>query len=136
MSGNALAAAAGSFAGVPFRLHGRRAEHGLDCIGLLHASLVAIGKRPRLPNGYRLRALSRPDLDEVATACGLARVEDEILPGDVLLVEPGPCQLHLMICLNAQSFVHAHAGARRVLIQSGGLPWPTIRQLRLSEEGH
>ena len=41
MSGAALAAAAESLVGTRFRLHGRDPDTGLDCVGLLAASLAA-----------------------------------------------------------------------------------------------
>lgn len=123
MSGAALAAAAASFIGVPFRLHGRDARHGLDCIGLLGAALKRIGHRPVLPNGYPLR-LARLEgwLPDVAT-CGLAVAQLPFAPGDVILLRPAAAQIHLAIAGPA-GWVHAHAGLRRVVIapdRPGGL---------------
>ena len=51
----ALARAAGDLVGTPFRLQGRDRAHGLDCIGLVLASLAVVGVRIDLPADYRPR---------------------------------------------------------------------------------
>ena len=75
MSGAALAAAAESLVGTRFRLHGRDPDTGLDCVGLLAASLAAIGRAAPLPNGYRLRARSLPGLEAANSSSASMPVE-------------------------------------------------------------
>ena len=54
----AFAAAAESLHGAPFRLHGRDAEKGVDCVGLVALALERCGRAVVAPEGYTLRALS------------------------------------------------------------------------------
>ena len=118
MTGAALAREAEGLIGVPFRLHGRCAASGIDCIGLLSVSLDRIGRPLALPTGYplRLRDLSGwlPD----PAACGFELAGAPFLPGDVILLRPGPAQAHLAIVDQAGGWVHAHAGLRRVVGQN------------------
>lgn len=116
MSGHALALAAADLVGVPFRLHGRDPRHGLDCIGLLGAALARIGRRIALPDDYPLR-LARPDdwLPD-STACGFVLAAPPFAPGDVVLLRPTAAQVHLAIVGHGETWVHAHAGLRRVVI--------------------
>lgn len=131
MTALALAQAAEALVGTSFRLNGRDPATGLDCIGLLVAALVAIGKPAPIPSGYtlKLRNLDRwlPD----PAACGFAITEGPIIPGDVVLLELGPCQQHLAIALEAGRFIHAHAGLRRVVEGSGPLPGVVRLQWRM-----
>lgn len=116
MTGHALATAAADLVGVRFRLHGRDPRHGLDCIGLLGAALARIGRPIALPDDYPLR-LARPDdwLPDCA-ACGFALAELPCAPGDVVLLRPAVAQAHLAIAGHDGTWVHAHAGLRRVVI--------------------
>lgn len=52
------------------------------------------------------------------------------MPGDVLLVRPGPAQVHLLVCARDGRFVHAHAGLRRVVAMPGPHGWPVLRHWR------
>lgn len=132
MTGTGLAAAAERLVGVPFRLHGRDPATGLDCIGVLAAALAAIGGTPRLPTGYALRTFRVENLRAIATDCGLGRAIGPTEPGDVLLVRPAACQLHLMIAASPDRLIHAHAGRGRVI--AGPLPahWPIAGRWRLA----
>jgi len=130
MSGEALAAAAERFVGVPFRLHGRCSERGLDCIGLVLAALEAVGRRVRVP-AYRLRMREIGGLVAAASDAGLVEASGLASPGDVLLVRPGPAQHHLVIAASGGGFVHAHAGLGRVVLTPAPLPWPEERRWRL-----
>lgn len=129
MSGAALASAAEALAGRRFRLHGRDPATGLDCVGVLAAALARIGKAASLPTGYGLRTLRPPPID----AEGFVMVDGAPKPGDVLLTRVSPCQLHLLIAGHHRRFVHAHAGLKRVVLLPGPVPWPILRQWRLSE---
>lgn len=131
MSGAALAAAAEALEGTRFRLHGRDPTTGLDCIGVLVAALAEIGRSAPLPNGYRLRMRAVAGLAEMAAASGLAEVCGEVVPGDVLLLRPSPCQFHLAIAASGGRFVHAHAGVRRVVVASGPIGSPIAGHWRL-----
>ncbi|AKH43478.1 cell wall-associated NlpC family hydrolase [Altererythrobacter atlanticus] len=131
----ALARAAEALVGTPFRPGGRHVLTGLDCFGLVAAALSSIGREaPTLP----IRRLKQPSFLQflpLATMAGLAETDDAIAPGDVLLSSPGPAQFHLLIADSKGGFIHAHAGLRRVVQTSSPLPWPILRQWRLTENG-
>ena len=110
-----LAQAAASFIGAPFRLHGRDPQTGLDCMGLLIASLEAIGIRSDRPTGYALRNSSIDAWRAYAERWSLKETTDDVRAGDVLLISPGPRQHHLQIAENRSTVIHAHAGLRRVV---------------------
>ena len=132
--GAALAAAAERFVGAPFRLHGSDPARGLDCVGLVTASLAAVGRRSRPPVGYRLRQSDLGGLLDAAALSGLAPASGPILPGDVVLVRVGPAQHHLLIAAAAGGFVHAHAGIGRVVHTPSPLAWPVEHHWRLQTE--
>lgn len=113
----AFAQAAERLLGVPFRLHGRNPADGVDCIGLVYASLRSIGRRPVAPHGYRLRNVSITHWLGHASLSGLALAARPIMRGDVLLVQPSPVQHHLLIAADAQSVIHAHASLQKVVRQ-------------------
>ena len=131
MRGADLARAAEALVGGPFRLHGRDPGTGLDCIGLLAA---ALGGRPPLPSGYRMRTRALPELSGTAAACGFEPAHGLVAPGDVLMVRVGPCQFHLMIAASAGGFVHAHAGIGRVVLWDAPLDWPVVNHWRLAAD--
>jgi hypothetical protein len=63
-----------------------------------------------------------------ARAAGLLRVAglvpaDRERPGDILLADSGPLQVHLMIRARC-GLVHAHAGLGRVVLMPCPSPWP------------
>ncbi len=111
-SGAALAAAAQALVGTAFRLNGRDPAHGIDCVGLLEAALTACGRQVRLPVGYRLHLTRLDDWLPPPTSLGLIAVAGRVEPGDVLLLRPGPAQVHLLIAGPDRDFIHAHAGLR------------------------
>lgn len=113
-SGCAIATAAQEFIGAKFRLHGRSHQTGFDCVGVVAASLAKAGANPVLPIGYTLRNASMDQFIPFATASGLEPVCGAAMAGDILMVRTGPAQLHLMIALGNDEFVHADAGLRRV----------------------
>ncbi|MGB3472148.1 MAG: NlpC/P60 family protein [Erythrobacter sp.] len=124
--GDGLARAAATFIGVPFRLYGRDPDNGLDCVGLLLASLTAVGRNATPPTGYRLRTVAIDQWLHLAGNAGLASAQGQLLSGDVVLTSPGPNQHHIMIAENCGSFIHAHAGLRRVVRQ----PFPALSNMR------
>lgn len=121
MSGAALAQAAFALVGAPFRLHGRDPAGGLDCIGVLAASLKALGRDTRLPTGYPLRLSQLHRWLPDPAPLGFAPTDDAIRPGDVVIRDLGAGQFHLLVAAPLGGFVHAHAGLRRV-IHSADLP--------------
>ncbi len=130
-AGEALAYAARSLIGTRFRLHGRDPAGGLDCVGLVAAALAAIGRNGAAPLAYGLRNSSIADALDYARRAGLEETEGPIRPGDVLLMQSGPAQQHLLVAAAANRFIHAHAGLRRV-VETPCLPvWPLLRHWRL-----
>lgn len=131
--GMALARAAEALVGTSFRLHGRDPATGLDCLGLVAASLDAIGRPAKLPNGYRLRARDVAALISQAGPCGAFAASGPIEAGDVALVRIGPGQFHMLIATGPSHFVHAHAGLRRVVACDGPMEWPIVSHWRLAD---
>lgn len=113
----AFASAAEALIGTPFRLHGRNPASGLDCIGLVYASLVAAGAKPLAPRGYQLRNTSIAQWLNHAELSGFAKAGGPITRGDVILIQPSPFQHHLLIAANDSCAVHAHAGLRKVALE-------------------
>ncbi len=132
MTGHDLAAAASGLVGVPFRLHGRDPLHGLDCIGLFSLAMARCGRPVAVPAGYALR-LSRPEdwLPDPA-AYGFSTAEAPFVAGDVVMLAPGAGQLHLAIRGPASSWIHAHAGLRRVVAQPDLPPGSLLGHWRVS----
>ncbi|HEX8389216.1 MAG TPA: peptidoglycan endopeptidase, partial [Sphingomonas sp.] len=106
-AGERAAAAAQGAVGAKFRLHGRDAATGLDCVGLAALAMRAGGSGATVPSGYGLRG---GDVARVAAVveASMARC-DGGRAGDLLLFGTGPGQLHLGV-RTAAGFVHADAG--------------------------
>lgn len=119
MTPDRLASEAEKLVGCPFRLHGRDPRSGIDCIGLLAAAMARAGRSIVLPTGYplRLNDLTRwlPDPQE----CGFAPANLPFESGDLVLTRPSPGQAHLAIAGPALTWIHAHAGLRRVVSEIG-----------------
>lgn len=126
----ALAQAAESLLGVPFRLHGRDPAIGLDCVGLVGEAMRRSGHAPVLPQGYPLRAVSIEPLLHFAECSGLERVSEG---GAVWLVQVHRLQSHLLVAVQGGA-VHAHAGLRRVTFLPDPLPWPIAVRWRIAAE--
>ncbi|WP_336972803.1 peptidoglycan endopeptidase [Sphingobium aromaticiconvertens] len=124
--GVSIAAAARDLVGVRFRLQGRSAASGLDCVGL---AALALGGAVVLPPHYGLRSGNVGLAERWLAAAGL-RAVDLGAVGDLVLVRPGPLQLHLMVKVEG-GHVHAHAGLRRVVEMPGASPWPVIGHWRM-----
>jgi cell wall-associated NlpC family hydrolase len=130
-AGKELARAAAQLIGVPFRLHGRDPATGLDCIGLVHASLIVIDRKPRSPEGYRLRNGDISAWLCFAELSGFGKVSGPFQEGDLILSTPGPGQHHLTVFEGRQTFIHAHAGLGRVVRQTISLSDPVLSHWRL-----
>ena len=117
--------------GVPFLLHGRSADAGLDCVGLAGLCLSAVGKDAAVPTDYRLRGQHKERACAYFDERHFSRVSDgSVVAGDILLLEPGVQQIHLAV-LTPKGAVHAHMGLGRVVATPLPLPWPTIAQWRI-----
>ncbi len=131
----AFADAAAGLVGTPFRFRGRDRATGLDCVGLVLAALADIGRKPAAVGGYAMRQLDPARHFEVALDCGFTPVnQGSIRTGDLLLVRPGPAQVHLLVAFRKRYFIHAHAGLGRVVRTPAPCPWPTERHWRLAAD--
>jgi cell wall-associated NlpC family hydrolase len=132
MIGNELAHAAAGFVGASFRLHGRDPIMGLDCVGLVLLAMAEIGRPVRLPLSYQLRTLEPERFLQLPAAAGFIEPGDpELEEGDVLMLNPGPAQLHIAIVAPGGGIIHAHAGLRRVVRTPFPLTWPIVGHWRL-----
>ena len=113
--------------GARFRLHGRCAEFGLDCVGL-----AGLAYGIAVPRGYALRGGSVAQVIAAAEAAGLVRVDDARV-GDLLLLNAGAGQLHLAIA-SETGVIHADAALRRVVERPGAAPWPELARWRREGE--
>ena len=117
--------------GIPFLLHGRSADAGLDCVGLAGLCLSAVGKDAAVPTDYRLRGQHSARVCAYFDARQFSKVSDgSVVAGDIVLLEPGVRQIHLAV-MTPKGAVHAHLGLGRVVATPFPLPWPTIAQWRL-----
>lgn len=114
-----FAAAADGLVGTPYRLHGRDPDTGLDCVGLVLSAIAAAGRQPSELPTYGLRNLSLDRLLPFAAKNGFVEATGSPREGDLLLINSGPAQHHLMIARDRSTYVHAHAGRRQVVRQSG-----------------
>lgn len=128
-----FAAQAEALVGTPFRLGGRDPATGLDCIGIAACALGRAGGEVHSPAGYALRNIDIDRFLETAAQSGLQLAGGQPRRGDVLLVRTGPAQHHLLVALGTDRFVHAHAGLRRAVVQSGVEGWPVCKHWRLAE---
>jgi cell wall-associated NlpC family hydrolase len=130
----AFAAAAESFVGSPFRFRGRDSKTGLDCVGLVAAALSQLGDSVPELAPYSMR---QRDFDVQlgrASVAGFAEVVGLLEAGDLLLLRPGPAQVHLAIVGGSAGLVHAHAGLGRVVMTPLPCPMPIERHWRLRED--
>ena len=126
-----FAEAAINLIGVPFRLHGRDPSKGLDCIGLIHAALLAIDREPITPEGYRLRNSDPSRWLGCAELSGFQKSVGKPMIGDIALITPGMGQLHLIIADGKGQSIHAHAGLGRVVREPIPIDAAPIAQWRL-----
>lgn len=116
--------------GVPFRLHGRKADTGLDCIGVVAMALAGRCDAICIPCDYTLRGDYRGRISAIlGSACFHTITDGASQPGDILLLCPACRQLHFAIATQ-KGLVHAHAGLRRVVLTPATLPWPIIGHWR------
>jgi hypothetical protein len=130
--GEAVEAAALTLVGAPFRLHGREAASGLDCIGVIAAALRAAGWSGAVPSGYALRG-GDPAVVMARFDAVLRRCEGDAA-GDVLLFAVGAGQLHGGV-RTVFGIVHADAGLRRVVERPGWPEWLLLGAWRYEGRG-
>jgi len=126
-----IISAARGLLGVPFRLHGRDPATGLDCIGLVLSVLERAGHRSLnglAPEAYSIRGGSIARFATAMLQAGL-RPARMARAGDVVLVQAGPAQFHLMIATD-DGHVHAHAGLGHVVEMPGASTWPVLGRWR------
>lgn len=118
--------------GSDFRLHGRSADHGLDCIGLAAQCLAAADVSCEVPTGYSVRGGSIAQIAAVMEQAGFACLPDDAVlhEGDIVLARPSPVQWHLMVRAEG-GFVHAHAGLGQVVFTPGPAQWPITKIFRM-----
>jgi murein DD-endopeptidase / murein LD-carboxypeptidase len=122
MSVDQVIARARHLLGTPFRLHGRSAQTGLDCVGLI---AEIFEREAGVPNGYALRNDLEPRWIVYMDAQFVRRDATAPAAGDILLLRAGPAQFHLGLW-SGQGLIHADARLRRV-VEWPGLPdWPLI----------
>ncbi len=129
----AFALAAEQLVGTRFRLRGRRAKTGIDCVGLVLLALRNSGRTVPDVTGYGLRNHDYSFLSGIADAAGFETVDSKIAMGDVLVVTPGPAQRHLLIASARHHFIHAHAGIGKVVRMPGPVSWPITNIYRLKQ---
>lgn len=130
-----LGEAAARLVGSPFRLHGLDPATGLDCVGLVVASLAMLGGHPVAPHGYGLRNLRVGQWLPFAERSGLMQAQGAIGPDEVLLTTLGYAQHHLLITVGNDDVVHAHAGLRRVVRHQRDHTLRLCARWRLGETG-
>jgi len=129
-----FAAAAESLVGTPFRFRGREPHSGLDCVGLVIAALQRIGSAAPPVPPYAMRQRDFAAQITTVAAAGFESVHDAVRPGDLLLLQAGPAQVHLAIAGRGGGVIHAHAGLGRVVITPPPCPLPIERHWRLRED--
>ncbi|MEL7739440.1 NlpC/P60 family protein [Citromicrobium bathyomarinum] len=110
-----IARAAGDLVGTPFRLQGRDPSIGLDCIGVVLASLAAAKITLAVPADYRPQRRRFTFPHEALAAAGLIEAHGPRRAGDLLLVQTAPAQVHAAVAVDGHRIIHAHAGLRRVV---------------------
>lgn len=115
--------------GARFRPQGRSISDGLDCIGLAGIAFAV----ETMPRDYALRGGTSARVAAGAVAAGLRPIDPLAAEaGDLLMVEAGPRQFHLLVRTDA-GFIHADARLRRVVEVPGPPPWPVLGAWRDSE---
>jgi len=112
---------------VPFRLHGRRAHHALDCVGLVAYALWGEEGLSQLPGSYSMRGHHGQWITQELRLRGLQKIDEDTLVRheDIMIFYPSSRQLHLGIALRS-GLVHAHAGLGRITLTPRPWPWQQI----------
>lgn len=130
MTPDEVVASARRCVGARFRPQGRDPRTGLDCVGV---AAVALDKTLP-PARYPARGSDWRSIAMVAEAMGLEAIfPGEARAGDLLMVEPGPGQIH-MVVITPMGFVHADARLRKVVETPGPPAWPVLAAWRGRDE--
>ena len=127
---NAIVAAARGCIGTRFRVQGRQAGVGLDCVGVALIAAEAAGSIVATPP-YTLGGDHEARLDSTIAALGCT-VVGAPCPGDLLVLAPAARRRHLAV-VTGGSIVHAHAGLGRVVEGPLDAAWTLIAAWRLPE---
>ena len=120
-------AAGEALVGVRFRLQGRDAATGLDCVGVIVAAYAAVGVRLDAVDDYALRGFAVERAEAGLAAAGLVPVGGGVEPGDIGLFALPARQVHLAL-LAPGWLIHADAALRRVAAAPASrLPDPVSR---------
>jgi cell wall-associated NlpC family hydrolase len=114
-----------SLVGCDFRSQGRDPEVGLDCIGLVLQVFLIPSEQVR--RDYRLRESHMSELETQLSR--FFRPVATPQAADVLLCRISHAQTHLAVHCGG-SFIHAHAGLRRVVETPGQPDWPIAAAFR------
>ena len=125
-------AAARALMGTRFRLHGRDARYGLDCVGVAGLALRAAGFEGEIPCDYALRGGSAAALIALIGQSSLVRTAQPE-PGDVMLFAVEATQFHVAVKMPG-GIVHADAMLGRVVERPGPPPWPMVAAWMLIDE--
>lgn len=130
----ALAQAAQDLLGVPFRLRGRDAKTGVDCIGLVSVALARSGRQPPPLPHYTMRNLDLARFDHLLPQAGFHVTHGPALPGDLVLLKPSAAQFHLAIVDPSGLLIHANGGLGRVVASDPAtIGWPIVARWRLNK---
>ena len=89
----------------------------------------------RVRRDYDVRSQDVQEAHGNFVACGLLRIApEEAEGGDLLLVRPGPAQLHVVLATDL-GYIHADASLRRVVEVPGLVPWPIVSAWRCPDDG-
>lgn len=133
-----IVAAVRACVGARFRPQGRRADTGLDCIGVALIAARAAGLHLSVPL-YRMGGDHEVLVDYVVGQLGLMAI-DAASPGDICIFAPAPGLRHVAVQTgpatnsgHAPVLVHAHAGVGRVVETTADPAWALVGHWRLPE---
>lgn len=124
---NASVARARQVVGVRFRAQGRRADDGLDCLGVVSHAFGLAESAGRA--NYRLSGEHEVELRAALVGFFDEIRASEVRAGDAILCRVAARQLHLAVCCGS-SFVHADAAIGRVVETPWPPRWPIISAYR------
>ncbi|HEX7856710.1 MAG TPA: peptidoglycan endopeptidase [Sphingobium sp.] len=127
--GERICDAAIDLVGTAFRLHGRRADTGVDCVGLALLSVTGAGVVVPDPPAYRMRTGIAPMAPGWLHRAGFVEGQGR-RAGDLVIVRVSALQLHLLVDA-VDSVVHAHAGLGRVVRSPFPEDWTELSRWRL-----
>ncbi len=122
MSADLIIARARNLLGTRFRLHGRSAATGLDCVGLVG---LAYDQVEGLPTGYHLRSDVKSNWFQMLDKFLDRKTDLTMAPADLVMMQAGPMQIHLGLW-SGGGLIHADTRLRRVVEMPGTPDWPIL----------